>query len=91
MPLHAAALPEPGTHAAAAEAECKARIANIARRRSAKVIDWRISSPLTRNDANYWDALHYRVPIATRIAEQLGPAAREARESPDGSYRLLVR
>jgi hypothetical protein len=55
------------------------------------VIDWRISSASTRNDANYWDFLHYRVPIAARIAEQLGRAVRLGREAEDGSYRIVVR
>lgn len=91
MPVHVAGQPVPGTFAAAAEAECKARVVAIARRRGAKLIDWRIPSPLTRNDLNYWDNLHYRVPIATRITNALGPAALEGRESTDGSYRLLVR
>jgi len=91
MPVHVAAQPAPGTPAADVEAECKARIVSIGRRHGAKVIDWRIASPLTRNDANYWDGLHYRVPIATRIAEELAAAALAGRESEDGSYVLLLR
>jgi hypothetical protein len=90
MPVHVAAQPWPGTQAAALEAECKARIAGIARQRGAKVIDWRISSVLTRNDSNYWDNLHYRVPIATQIVKQLGAAVRDDRASDDGSYRIVV-
>jgi hypothetical protein len=91
MPVHVAAQPWPGTQAAAVEAECKARIAAIAGQHGAKVIDWRINSALTRNDANYWDDRHYRVPIATAIADQLGPAILNGRASDDGSYRLSVR
>jgi hypothetical protein len=88
IPVNVAAQPAPGTHDAAVEAECKARIVAIAGKRGAKVIDWRIASPLTRNDANYWDRVHYRVPIATRIAEQLAQAALDGRPSEDGSYVL---
>lgn len=91
MPVHVAAQPWPGSHAAAVEAECKARIAGIARRRGAHVIDWRIASPLTRNDSNYWDNLHYRVPIATRIVNQLGAAVLDGHPSDDGTYRSMVR
>ena len=91
MPVHVAIQAWPGTHAAAVEAECKARIAAIARERGAKVIDWRIASPITTNDANYWDALHYRLPIAQRIGRELIGAALHGEESSDGSYRLLVR
>lgn len=89
-PVNVAAQPAPETREAAIEAECKARIVAIGRRHDAKVIDWRIASPLTTNDANYWDSLHYRVPIATRFAEELAAAALDGRQSADGSYRLLV-
>jgi hypothetical protein len=88
MPVHVAAQPWPGTRTAAVEAECKTRIAEIGRRHGAKVIDWRIASPLTREDSNYWDMLHYRVPIATRIAEELGDAVRTGKTSDN--YRLTV-
>jgi hypothetical protein len=91
MPVHVAIQAWPGTRGAAVEAECKARIAAIARERGAKVIDWRIASPITTNDANYWDALHYRLPIAQRVGRELIDAALDSKESADGSYRLLVR
>jgi len=90
MPVHVAAQRWPGTREAAVEAECKARIAAIGRAHSAKVIDWRIASPITTNDSNYWDGLHYRLPIAQRIARELVDAALSGKESPDGSYRLLA-
>jgi hypothetical protein len=35
--------------------------------------------------------LHYRLPIAQKIARELPPAVLEDRESEDGSYRLTVR
>jgi hypothetical protein len=88
VPVHVAAQPAPGTRAAEVEAECKARIASIGRKHGATVIDWRIPSPLTRDDAHYWDRLHYRVPIATRVAGELAAAA-AGKESEDGSYILM--
>jgi hypothetical protein len=88
MPVHVADQPAPGTRDAAVHSECKARIVAIAGRRGAKVIDWRIASPLTRNDANYWDRLHYRVPVATRLAEEMGPAVLEGQASDDRTYLL---
>jgi len=91
MPVHVAAQRWPGTHDAAVEAECKVRIAAIGRARGAKVIDWRIASPITTNDANYWDGLHYRLPIAQRVAEELIGAVLNNTESAEGDYRLLVR
>jgi hypothetical protein len=88
MPVHVAAQPAPGTRAAEVEAECKARVASIGRKHEATVIDWRIPSPLTRDDAHYWDRLHYRTPIAARVAEELA-AAVAGKESGDGSYVLM--
>jgi hypothetical protein len=90
MPVHVAAQPRPGTHEGALEAECKARITDIARKRGAKAIDWRVHSALTRNDANYWDPLHYRLPIAARIADELQKAVLEGATSPGNEYRILV-
>jgi hypothetical protein len=90
MPAHITAQPWPGTRAAAVEAECKARIAALARKRSAQLIDWRITSPITTKDANYWDQLHYRLPIADRLARELIAAVLERRPSADGSYRIVV-
>ncbi len=90
MPTHVVAQPWPGTRAAAVEAECKSRIAVLARKYGARLIDWRIASPLTSNDENYWDALHYRLPIADRLARELVAAVFERRPSADGSYRIVV-
>lgn len=91
MPVHVAAQAWPGTREAAVEAECKQRIAAIGRAHGAKVIDWRIASPITTSDSNYWDGLHYRLPIAQRIARELIEAALNGADSPDGDYRLLTR
>ena len=90
MPTHIAAQAWPGTQAAAGEAECKARMAALARKHHARLIDWRIVSPLTTNDENYWDPLHYRLPIAERLAHELAEAVLAQRPSVDGSYRIVV-
>jgi hypothetical protein len=91
MPANVAAQPVRNTDASSIEGECKARIVTIAEKHGAKVIDWRIPSVLTRNENNYWDNQHYRVPVATRIAAELGPAILDGRPSDDGTYQLLVR
>jgi hypothetical protein len=90
MPLHVAEQPDPATQRGAEVAECKARIVEIARRRNAKVIDWGYSSALTREDSNYWDSIHYRVPVANSIAHAIGRAIRKDEPSIDGTYRILV-
>jgi hypothetical protein len=91
MPVHVAIQAWPGTPAAAVEAECKARIAATARRHGATVIDWRIASPITTDDSNYWDGLHYRLPIAQRIARELIDAVLNGTPSSQGDYRIVVR
>ena len=89
MPVHVAAQPAPGSRAASIESECKLRISKIASSRGALLIDWRYPSGLTRNDINYWDSLHYRLPIAERITRDLIAASIEGRLSGDDTYRIL--
>jgi hypothetical protein len=91
MPVHIAVQAWPGTPHAAVESECKARIAAIGRTHGATVIDWRIASPITTNDSNYWDGLHYRLPIAQRIARELIDAVLRGTPSAEGDYRIVVR
>jgi hypothetical protein len=90
MPIHAAAQPAPGSRAFAHDEACKARTASLAKLRGAAVVDFRRVSPVTTDDSNYWDALHYRLGIAARIAEGLRQAYAEGREDPDGFYRILA-
>jgi hypothetical protein len=89
MPVHIAAQPRPGDRAAAIEDECKARVVDIARNRGAVVADWRIHSALTSEDLNYWDNLHYRLPIANRIARDVATSIRAGQDAPDGAYKIL--
>lgn len=90
-PPHAHGLPPAGSWAQARERECKDRVTAIARRRGAVVVDWRLVSPLTLEDTNYWDPLHYRLPVAYGLIDDLGHAVNDGREAPDGRYRILVR
>jgi hypothetical protein len=90
-PIHARMLPEPGSIREALEAECKRRVAAIARRRSAILVDWRIASPLAAEDRRFRDLIHYRLPVAQGMINDLAHIVHEGRESPDGSYRILVR
>jgi hypothetical protein len=90
-PVHVHMLPTAGSYGEAREAECKARVTAIARRRGASLVDWRIVSPLSTEDSNFWDPLHYRLPIAYSLIDDLEHVINEGRESPDGRYRILVR
>jgi hypothetical protein len=90
MPAHVSAQAVPGSMRAARDAECKARIAEIARRHHASLIDFNISSSITSNDDNYWDRLHYREAIADRIVADLQEALTTGKDDPNGDWRVLV-
>lgn len=94
-PVHAAAQAPAGTLEEAVDADCKARIVALAARRGGTVIDFRRRTTLTTRDENYWDKLHYRQPIASRIVEALGretgAAITATGEPADGAYRVLAR
>jgi len=90
VPVHAAAQPQPGSLAAAREEECKARLAALARRHGVPLVDFRIRSDITMRDENYWDSLHYRVPIAERIVDEIGRALATEQDDPMGDWRILA-
>ena len=60
-----------------------------AARHGVPVVDFRIRSPVTTRDENYWDRLHYRVPIATRIIDGLARALAAGKDDPGGDWRML--
>lgn len=91
MPVHAGAQGQPGTPMGRREEACKAKAAEIGARRHALVIDFRRISPVTAENTNYWDALHYRLPIAARVVAGLKDAARGGGDDPHGFYRVLAR
>jgi hypothetical protein len=53
------------------------------------VLDFRIPSSITRDDANFWDSLHYRVAIADRLAAALRDPPRAEGRSSDGLFEVL--
>jgi hypothetical protein len=89
MPVHIRAQPVPGSSQAAKEDECKARVIGIARRHRVPVIDFRIPSEITSTDSNYWDSLHYRLPIAERIVGGLERALATRKDDPSGDWRYV--
>ncbi|WID96884.1 hypothetical protein QO058_00905 [Bosea vestrisii] len=70
-PVHASALPRQGSAAWQRFEACKAQIAALAMRQRAVIADYAHPSVLTREDSNYWDPAHYRLPIARRIETDL--------------------
>lgn len=87
-PIHIGSQPPPETAEGQRWAQCKASIARLAAAApQALVVDFMIPSPITREDAHYWDSLHYRLPVATTVMRALAGAAR-GEASADGLYRL---
>ncbi|MFT0892095.1 hypothetical protein [Pseudochelatococcus sp. G4_1912] len=70
-PAHISAQPRPGSLLAAEDSACKQHFTAIGARHNATVLDFRKASSITREDANFWDPLHYRLPFASRIAQSL--------------------
>ena len=89
MPVHQAAQPRAGSAAAAREAECKWRIALLAAQAGWPALDFRIASGITAVDSNYWDALHYRLDIAERVARGIERGITSTGDDPNGDWRHL--
>lgn len=70
-PTHISAQPQPGSLAAARDKVCKQQLTAIGEKHNATVFDFRRDSSVTREDENFWDPLHYRLPFASRIAQAL--------------------
>ena len=87
VPYHRVRLPPSDHPAAAVWAECKHRVISLAHDLGrVLVVDFMKPSPITDDDDGYWDAQHYRVPVADRVARGLARAG-QGEESPD--YDIL--
>ena len=64
-----------GSDFAATWTACKAGVAALAEAvPNATVADFMLPSPITADAGNYWDPVHYRVPMADRIMADLAAA-----------------
>ncbi len=88
-PVHVTAQPTPGSLHEQKEAECKRRVARIGARHAVPVIDFRIRSSLTAADDNFWDPLHFRIGIATRITDGIATALQTREHDHRGDWRIL--
>lgn len=87
VPAHAASLPPPGSRSAAEFAECRRRILDISGTRKAHVVDFRFPSAMTTPDENFWDPLHYRMPVARKIARAILAATLDGQTAAhDGTW-----
>lgn len=90
MPIHAIGIPKnPYSARGEWEKQCKQGFADIAERRNALAIDFRIPSDLTQEDENFWDNLHARVPVFTRITRDMGSASRNPKLHSGKGWKIL--
>jgi len=82
MPVHSAALPVEGTRIAQVYRECFRQIGEIASRHHTPMFNMAFASSITTNDFNYWDRLHYRLPVGNQIVGELARAHRTGQPSP---------
>lgn len=88
-PAHLMGYPRQGSAGWQRYDACKTAIAAVARRRGVTVVDYAHASPITARDENYWDPLHFRLPIAARFGEELVAIAKGGEPQPDGAARIL--
>ena len=87
-PTHAGSLPREGSARAQFYDACKAALGVLAKRQGAILVDYAHYSSVTRNDANYWDPLHFRLPIARRVEADLAAVAQGENPASDGVVRV---
>jgi hypothetical protein len=87
-PSHVAAFPQPHETGGQRYAACKSRIAALAHQRGSVLVDYAHASPLTSDDTHYWDALHFRLPVAERVEKELSAIGKGGEALGDGAARL---
>ncbi|WP_439499968.1 hypothetical protein [Bosea sp. (in: a-proteobacteria)] len=88
-PVHLTALPREGSLGWQRYGACKAELGRVAARHGAVIADYAHRSSVTREDSNYWDPLHFRLPIARRVEADLIAVARGAAPAGDEVLRVL--
>jgi hypothetical protein len=87
IPAHITSLPQGGSGLERQVAECKAELAHLALRHRAHLVDFRAATPLTTNDGNFWDGVHFRRHVAPWI---IGDIERAVLKGENGRYSLLL-
>jgi hypothetical protein len=71
-PRYTTAIPPPGSTAAADLDVCKETYRLLAgARANTQLLDFLFDSPMARRDENFWDAIHYRGPVARVIEDRV--------------------
>lgn len=88
-PTHIASQPRPGSVEAARQSACKAAFTAIGARHGAAVLDFRFPNAVTSKDNNYWDNLHYRLPIAEKLTDAISSGLRRE-PAPDAEFERVL-
>jgi hypothetical protein len=76
-PVIASNLPPPDSYRSARLAICKTALAGlVAGRPHSNFLDFRVDDPLTRDQSNFLDPLHYRAQIARRMEARIAESLR---------------
>ncbi|WP_460451694.1 hypothetical protein [Alsobacter sp. SYSU BS001988] len=89
-PAPSVLLAKPDSRTGALLDACKAKVAEIGATHGATVVDFRYPNPVTDDETNFWDSVHYRLPIADRITDALAAARATGQSDPGGFYRVLA-
>lgn len=87
-PIHLGGLPREGSAGWERYHACKAALGSLAAKHGATIVDYAYASPITREDANYWDPLHFRLPIARRVEADLIAVAHGAQPRAGDAVRV---
>ena len=89
VPYHLFQQAAPGTREAVRWDECRRRVTALAAARpGTRALDFMIPSPVTREDRNYWDPLHFTTAVAAQVERSLARAIREPGYR-DATFRWL--
>lgn len=84
-PVHLGSLPREGSAEWQRYQACKAELRKLAARHGVTTVDYAHASAITSEDTNYWDPLHFRLPIARRLETDLLAVAAGREPAADGS------
>jgi hypothetical protein len=73
-PVYHAALPRPGTQAAADLPACKAELTRRLGRQGLAFLDYLVDGPISRDPENFMDLVHYRLNVAHLIEARIASA-----------------
>ena len=90
MPVHVVATGTNGSALLARDTACKTQVSEIAKKHAVTVVDFRVPTALTLRDENFWDPLHYRLPVGEQIVNNIKQALVTGENDPGGTWQILA-